>query len=282
MKSIAKNLRIIFIVVILGLSLSSHINAQKLELQKPMVYKGSTNITNWFMSEKLDGIRGYWDGKHLLTRKGIPIYAPKWFLANFPPFELDGELWSTRNDFEFILSTVLTKIPSTNWEKITYNIFEIPNAKGDFKARLLKARNWFLKHQNKYVSIIPQIVCRNPEHLQRFIKEIEAKGGEGVIVKDPTLDYHTGRSPHILKIKKSADMEGEVLSINPGKGKFEGKMGSLTLKLEKGIMFKLGTGFSDEERKVPPPVGTIITFKYFGFTKNGIPKFASFLRIRKD
>jgi DNA ligase 1 len=282
MKSIAKNLRVIFIVVILGLSLSSHINAQKLELQKPMVYKGSTNITNWFMSEKLDGIRGYWDGKHLLTRKGKPIYAPKWFLANFPLFELDGELWSTRNDFEFIQSTVLTKKPSLAWKKITYNIFEIPNAKGDFKARLLKARNWFLKYQNKYVSIIPQIVCRNQEHLQRFIKEIEAKGGEGVIVKDPTLDYHTGRSPHILKIKKSADMEGEVLAINPGKGKFEGKMGSLTLKLEKGIMFKLGTGFSDEERKVPPPVGTIITFKYFGFTKNGIPKFASFLRIRKD
>ena len=93
------------------------------------------------MSEKLDGIRGYWNGEKLLTRKGKIINAPKWFVHNFPPFELDGELWSDRKNFEFIQSTVLDKIPSKSWKRITYNIFEVPNEKGSFSSRLEKAKS---------------------------------------------------------------------------------------------------------------------------------------------
>ncbi len=252
------------------------------DLQKPKVYQGNENIENWLMSEKLDGIRGYWTGKQLQTRKGNLIHTPEWFLENFPPFELDGELWSDRNQFEFIQSTVLDVKPSEDWRKITYNIFEVPNTERDFNGRLQKASEWFATHPNRYVRIIPQIRCKNKEHLQQFFKEIESKGGEGVIVKDPGQSYHTGRSPHILKVKKSDDMEGTVTGVNPGKGKFENMMGSLTLMLDNGLSFKLGTGFSNEVRNNPPKVGSIVTFKYFGFTKNGKPRFASYLRIRMD
>lgn len=265
---------------LLILLISSYSPAQ--DLQKPKVYQGNEDIENWLMSEKLDGIRGYWNGKHLQTRKGKLLYAPEWFLVNFPPFELDGELWSDRNRFEFIQSTVLDAKPSEDWRKITYNIFEVPNAEGDFYARLQKAKEWFSTHPNKSVRIIPQIKCENKEHLQQFLKMIESKGGEGVIVKDPSQGYHTGRSPHVLKVKNFYDMEGTVIAINPGKGKFEKMMGSLTLKLENDLTFKLGTGFSNEVRGNPPDIGSIVTFKYFGFTKNGKPKFASYLRIRKD
>jgi len=252
------------------------------DLQKPKVYQGDEDIQNWLMSEKLDGVRGYWTGKQLQTRKGNLIHAPEWFLENFPPFELDGELWSDRNQFELIQATVLDTTPSEDWRKITYNIFEVPNAEGDFLTRLQKAKEWFSDHLNPQVQIIPQIECKNKEHLQLFLKEIESKGGEGVIVKDPWQGYHTGRSPHILKVKNTDDMEGTVIGINPGKGKYESVMGSLTLKLETGLIFKLGTGFSDEVRENPPDIGSVVTFKYFGFTKNGKPKFASYLRVRKD
>jgi len=50
------------------------------------------NVTGWVMSEKLDGIRAYWDGKRLLTRSGKVIHAPDWFLKDYPPFAIDGEL----------------------------------------------------------------------------------------------------------------------------------------------------------------------------------------------
>ena len=251
-------------------------------LQKPKVYTGVESIENWLMSEKLDGIRGYWNGKQFLTRKGGVINVSDWFIDNFPKFELDGELWSKQNDFCFIQSTVMDMEPSDSWKSITYNIFEVPNTDGDFPARLQKAKDWFTSHQNKYVRVIPQIVCREKAHLSEFLKDVESRGGEGVIVKDPTLDYHTGRSPHVLKVKNFDDMEGEVISINPGKGRLSGKMGSLTVRIDGNITFNVGSGFSDELRANHPPVGSIITFKYYGFTSKGKPRFASFLRVRKD
>ena len=73
-------------------------------------------------------------------------------------------------------------------------------------------------------------------------------------------------------------MEGQVIGHNYKDKKFK----SLKIKLEDGVVFNLGGGFSDKERLNPPKVGDIVTFKYYGFTKNDKPKFASFLRVRKE
>lgn len=258
------------------------VSSNELCLQKAFTYQGDEDITGWYMSEKLDGIRGYWNGKQLLTRKGNIINAPEWFINKLPPFELDGELWSRRKDFEFIQSTVLKKIPTGSWEKISFNIFEVPNQNGNFEKRLEKARIWFQENKTKHVRIIPQIVCNGKKHLDEFLQAVESKGGEGVIVKDPNQSYHTGRPPYILKYKSFKDMEGVVIAINEGKGKYKDMMGSLRIKLENGIIFNLGSGFSDIERANPPKINSIITFKYYGFTKNGIPKFPSFLHVREN
>ena len=234
------------------------------------------------MSEKLDGIRGYWDGNRMYTRKGIPLHPPTWFIKNFPPFPLDGELWSKRGDFEFIQTVVMDQIPGEEWKQITYNIFEVPNEKGDFFSRLNKAHTWFETHKNSYARIIPQVLIKEKSNMETFLKKIESMDGEGVIIKNPDMPYHTGRSPHILKIKNFQDMEGVVVGINKGKGKYKNIMGSITVTLENGTTFKLGTGFTDKVRHAPPQPGSTVTFKYYGLTKNGIPKFASFLRVRQD
>ncbi len=249
------------------------------ELQKPLTYK-EQNIKGWYMSEKLDGIRAYWDGKQLLTRKGKKIYAPKWFIKNFPNFKLDGELWTKRDDFENIQNIVMDKKPSIYWKNVTYNIFEVPNTKGDFLKRLDKAKSWFKTQPNKYVNIIKQIKIKDENHLNQFLERIIKKNGEGLIIKDPRKDYHTGRTPHVLKVKKAQDMEGIVIGININEK--TRLLKSLVIKLENGVIFNLGTGFSNKQRKNHPKIGEIITFKYYGFTKYGKPKFASFLHVRKD
>ena len=256
--------------------------AEPPSLQKASLYTGEQAAAGWMMSEKLDGIRGYWNGSALLTRKGKTIHAPPWFTADFPPFELDGELWRKRNDFNFVQSTVMDEEPTENWREITYNIFEVPEASGDFTARLGNAGEWFKAHPAAHVRIIEQIVCEGPDHLAAFLEKVESLGGEGVIVKDPDLEFHAGRTPYVLKVKNFDDMEGMVVAHRPGQGKFSGMMGSLTLKLESGVVFNLGTGFTTAQRKSPPPIGAIVTFKYHGFTQNGIPRFASYLRVRKD
>ncbi|WP_320040252.1 DNA ligase [uncultured Desulfobacter sp.] len=256
--------------------------AETPHLQKARSYTGNEDITGWVMSEKLDGIRGYWDGSRLLTRKGLPLHPPPWFIENFPTFELDGELWSKQGEFEFIQSVVLDANPGPGWEKINYHIFEAPNQKGTFLQRLDRTKQWFALHPNAHVRVIPQTLVQDRFYLNRFVIDVESRGGEGVILKNPNMPYHTGRSEHVLKVKKARDMEGLVIGINKGKGKYEKAMGSLTLKLENGVIFKLGTGFSDMVRNNPPAVGTTVTFKYHGFSINGVPKFASFLRVRAD
>jgi len=248
------------------------------EVQRPKVYQDDMNIDGWLMSEKLDGIRGYWNGKELFSKNGNRLYAPKWFTKDLPSFELDGELWSKRDDFEFIQSTVLDKTPSSNWKYITYNIFEAPNQEGDFKNRLQKVKKWFDKNPLDHVKLIEQKVCKNTDHLLRYLDEVVKLGGEGVIVKDPKKAYHTGRSSHILKVKKALDMEGVIIFHNL---RDNGSLKSLQVKLTNGVVFNLGGGFSEEQRKTPPKIGKKITFKYYGLTKNGKPKFASFIRVRE-
>ena len=92
--------------------------------------------------------------------------------------------------------------------------------------------------------------------------------------------YTSGRSDMLLKVKRFEDAEGKVLALLPGKGRFKGMMGSLLVETREGIQFKLGTGFSENERQAPPAIGSWVTFKYYGLTKNGKPKFASYLRTR--
>lgn len=246
-----------------------------LQIEKPKQYKNQ-DTKGWFMSEKLDGIRAYWNGKELLSKNGNRIHAPLSFTKNFPNFPLDGELWTKRDDFSNIQSIVLDKIPSKQWNQITYNIFESPKSMGDFRDRLKKVKDWFSENKNKNIIIIKQIVCKDKKHLYSYLEEIIKLKGEGLIVKNPNLPYIAKRSSNSLKVHTYQDMEGEVIKINYTKN----LMKSLTLELKSGVRFKLGSGFTKKERRNHPEVGDMVTFKFLRLNKNGIPRFASFKRVR--
>lgn len=249
--------------------------AQKPQLMLLQKYKDQ-NITGWVMSEKLDGVRVYWDGKKLLTRNGKEIHAPQWFIKSYPPFEIDGELWTKRRDFENISSIVRDQTPSEQWREIKHYIFEVPNAKGDLSTRLAKVK----PYESKIIQIIPQIAIKSKKHLSDFHKEIVSKGGEGVVVRDPTAPYINKRTDKVLKLKNYDDTECEVTGYTKGKGMHSDLVGALKCKLESGIEFKIGSGLSKEERKNPPPIGSIITFKYQELTKYGKPRFPVYQRVR--
>ena len=266
----------LFLAIILVFILQTFSNA--VPLQKPKTYNESFDIKNWLMSEKLDGIRAYWNGVNLISKNGNIIHAPLWFIKDFPKFELDGELWTKRDNFENIQSIVLDKTPSKYWNQITYNIFEVPNIKGEFLKRIQKIQNWQEKNSNKYIKIIKQIKCLDKEHLENYLTKLVNLKAEGVIIKNPNLEYFTGRSSNILKVKKFKDMEGQVIGINYNK---KNKFKSLVLQLDNGVIFNLGNGFSKEERVNHPKITDIVTFKYYNLTRFGKPKFASFLRVRQ-
>jgi DNA ligase-1 len=255
----------------------------KLLLLKKYNFKQNQNITNWVMSEKLDGIRAYWNGTKLISRGGNIINAPKWFIKNYPPFEIDGELWSKRGDFENIVSIVRDKKPSKQWKQIKHYIFEVPNTKGDLFERLAKVQ----KYESDIIKIISQRKVKNKKHLKEFLKQIELKGGEGVVVRNPKVPYINKRTNQALKVKNFNDSECIVIGHTKGKKKFKGLMGALVCELimqngdKSKIVFKIGSGFSNNLRVNPPKIGQIITFKHQGFTKYGKPRFSTYLRIRE-
>ena len=227
------------------------------------------------MSEKLDGIRAYWNGKSLISRGGKKIYAPKWFIKDFPSFEIDGELWSKRADFENISSIVRDKIPSKEWREITYHIFEVPNAKGNLFERLTKVK----PYESKILKSVKQIEIKDKKHLDIFLDDILKKRGEGVVVRNPNVGYINHRTSMALKVKKFKDAECEVLGYTKGKGKFEGLVGAIICRLDNGIEFKIGSGLKRKDRENPPKIGAKITFKYQNITKYGKPRFPVYLRL---
>ena len=249
--------------------------ADKPDLLLLKTYKDQ-NITGWVMSEKLDGIRAYWNGTHLISRDGKIIYAPKWFTKNYPPFEIDGELWTKRGDFENISSIVRDKKPGKEWKEIKHYIFDVPHAQGGLFERLKKLKPF----AGKTIRIIKQTPIENRAHLQLFLEEIEQKGGEGLVVRDPNAPYINKRTSRALKVKTFQDAECKVLGYTKGKGKYKDAIGAIQCQLDNGTQFKIGTGLSDALRINPPKIGEMITFQYQRFTKYGKPRFPVFLRVR--
>ncbi|MFT5660617.1 MAG: DNA ligase-1 [Sulfurimonas sp.] len=238
-------------------------------------YTQDMNITTWYMSEKLDGVRGYWDGEKLISRSGRVFAVPSFFIKDFPKHELDGELWTKRNDFSNIVSIVNKKIAHERWNTLTYNVFEVPNTKGNLIQRLQKVKD------TKYIKLIKQVKIKSKEHLENFLKTIEKKSGEGLVVRDGNLKYYTGRTKKALKVKSFIDTECEVVGYNKGQGKYVDIVGSLSCRMENRKIIKIGSGLNIQERRDPPKIGAIITFKYYGLTSKGNPRFPVFLKIRE-
>jgi len=239
------------------------------------------NIQQYWVSEKLDGVRGRWTGSSLITRQGHTINLPKSFTKNWPKVALDGEIWLGRNQFEQVSGIVRRKKVNINdWKNIRFMTFDLPNHQGNFSARLIEMKSLVAKTQSSNLKVIEQIKLSNLQELSAHLDKIIALQGEGLMLHHQEASYTTGRSNQLLKLKKYNDSEATVVAHLEGKGKYKGKMGAILVTTIDGITFKIGTGFSDKQRMTPPPIGCIITFKHFGKTQNGVPRFASFMRIR--
>lgn len=262
-------------------------------------YQPDQNVTGWCMSEKLDGVRAYWDGSRLISRGGLILNPPDWFIAGFPPFELDGELWSQRNDFEHIVSIVRQQQPSANWADLNYHVFEVPHQTGGLLQRLSVLQHYLdgpRKHSSQkhgvnatlvtapYLKVVAQTTIESRQALQVFFDQVIRAGGEGVVVRNPATLYKTGRLDDALKLKEFQDTECEVVGYRAGRGKYQGLTGSLKCRAQlpdqNPAMLWIGSGLSDHQRKNPPAIGSVVTFKYYGLTRRGLPRFPVFLRKR--
>jgi DNA ligase-1 len=278
------------IVVAAGFFLASSLSAKEndaAETRKPQLllakdWKPSIDPTGWWMSEKYDGLRAYWDGEQLWTRNGNLIHVPDYLLAELPrDVALDGELWIGHGKFEETMSIVRSETPDDRWKRIRYLVFDAPKANGTFEERmdLLRAT---VSEGNSFVRIVAQERCQGAAQLRAECDRVVREGGEGLMLRRPGSAYETGRSATLLKVKPFDDAEATVIGHLPGKGRFEGKLGALRVRTEDGREFSIGTGLTDADRESPPAVGTVVTYRFRGLTAKGLPRFPSYLRVRRD
>ncbi len=250
-------------------------------IQHSIRYQKINNIQDYWISEKLDGMRGFWDGKQLLSRQGNKINAPTWFIQNFPSIKMDGELWIARNNFQRLISCVRQKSADTCWKEVKFMVFDLPSHKENFSERVKDMSIIIEQISSPYLNMIKQFKLKNLNQLEKKLNDVTDSNGEGLMLHKASSYYKIGRSSSLMKLKKHQDAEAIVIEHMSGKGKYKNMLGSLKVKTPEGIVFKIGSGFSDQQRQLPPKIGSIITYKYNGKTKAGIPRFARFWRIRK-
>lgn len=274
---------ICFLVVLLfPLSLSAT-GVTPPALMLAQTYRGTVALEHYWVSEKLDGVRAYWNGEHLISRQGNTFNAPAWFTAQFPTTALDGELWAGRGTFEQVSGTVRQLVPDDErWRKVHYMVFDLPDSPLTFNERLAALKSLIDEVDVPHLQFVQQIRIKDETSLLRELEKVVSEGGEGLMLHHESSRYRAARSDDLLKLKLYDDAEAVVIAHLPGKGKYIGMMGALLVETTDGRRFKIGTGFSDAVRADPPPIGTIVTYKYFGTTNKNIPRFASFLRVRHD
>jgi len=283
----ALSLQPLAILLSLFLPLTNSISHADSSIPPPLTlaktYQDNIDLKQYWVSEKLDGVRAYWNGHQLISRQGNPYPAPVWFTKDFPAKALDGELWLDRQQFQALLSIVKKKKAiDKEWKTVRYFVFDLPHSNKPFNQRLIELEKTISSSNSPYLKAVKQYQLNDKTALLKELDRIVSIGAEGLMLHKADSYYQAGRNNDLLKVKPYYDAEATVIKHIGGKGKYTGLLGSLLVETTEGVQFKIGSGFSDQQRKYPPKIGDVITYKYYGKTLKGIPRFASFLRIREQ
>lgn len=248
--------------------------------------------TGWWISEKLDGMRAFWDPAKgcLFSRLGNPVMCPKPFLATLPDVALDGELFLGRGRFQELMSVVKNSSNAGRvdgpWKDVVYVVFDMPAHGGKFEERMevLRAQlgDKTSAGVHQFARYHEQQLCKGRDHLDDDLKRVQAKDGEGLMLRRAGSLYESGRSSSLLKVKTFQDEEAVVIGHEAGKGRNSAVTGALQCRNRAGILFSVGSGLNDAQRADPPKIGEIITYRFFELTKDNKPRFPSFVGVRAD
>ena len=270
----------VLLLCICALARSANADDSSPGVSLAQTYREGVDVAAYWVSEKLDGVRALWDGRALRSRAGNRFHAPPWFVAGFPAVHLDGELWMGRGTFEKLSGTVRRHTPvEADWRRVRFMVFDLPAHPADFSGRLERMEEIFASLDSPHLGLIRQRRLASHEALMDLLDEIAALGGEGLMLRRADSFHRAGSSADLLKLKRFEEAQAKVVAHLPGKGRFAGMLGALLVETPDGRRFRLGTGFTDDERRRPPPLGSTVTYKHHGKTSSGLPRFASFQRV---
>eukprot|EP01061_Rhynchopus_euleeides_P011251 TRINITY_DN2081_c1_g1_i1.p1 TRINITY_DN2081_c1_g1~~TRINITY_DN2081_c1_g1_i1.p1 ORF type:complete len:336 (+),score=84.52 TRINITY_DN2081_c1_g1_i1:57-1064(+) len=279
-------------------------------------YKPGMNIAGWYCSEKLDGIRAYWNGSKLQTRNGVFIDVPKTFKRAmqhcFPKMHADGELFVKPDFFQQTMGAVMRskeKEGMERWEvgpgvHVSYYVFDLPPRNLKDRSRTYAERLALLQscqytismaqlQPNKFpgVKYLATVESKRlgaapdkaKEQADKLMQRVLRGGGEGLMLREPNSLYTGSRSHTLLKMKEVEESEALVLDWAEGVGKYHGLVGALRCRLHNGIHFEVGTGLPDSCRLSPDDfIGKVITVRHQSVTDLGVPRFPTYIGTRLD
>lgn len=248
------------------------------------IWRSELPLQDYWVSEKLDGVRGYWNGQQLISRGGQVIAAPHWFTQGWPSIPMDGELWAGRGQFSHAQSTTAqTVADDAAWRRMKFMVFDLPAAEGSFDQRLPALQRTVAAIGQHWVLAVEQRKLGSQAQLQQWLKTVIQAGGEGLMLHKGSALYRSGRTDDLLKLKPFDDAEAQVIGYKSGRGQWQGMTGALLVQSPDGKRFALGSGLNAEQRRNPPPLGSWVTYRYQGLhEKSGLPRFARFLRVRNE
>src|SRR4051812_98389 len=97
----------------------------------------SHSLARW-LSEKMDGMRAFWNGSELITRHGNEIPCPDWFTEDLPStIKLDGELWLGRGMYEDVVKLVHGENDDEGaWKSARFMVFDLPSSEKPYESRM--------------------------------------------------------------------------------------------------------------------------------------------------
>ena len=247
------------------------------------VWRPGLPLLDYWISEKYDGVRGYWNGRQLLSRGGQAISAPAWFTAGWPATSMDGELWAGRGQFAKAQSTTAQATPDeAAWRGMRFMVFDLPEAAGTFDERLPRLQAVVARIAQPWVVAVPQQKLSDEKELTALLGRTVRAGGEGLMLHRGDSLYRGGRSGDLLKLKPYEDAEARIIGYRAGQGRWQGMTGALLVQAPDGRRFALGSGLNAAQRARPPAIGSWVTYRYQGLHASGMPRFARFIRVRDE
>ena len=190
-------------------------------------------------------------------------------------------MWLGRGQFDRLSALVRQQEPDdAGWRAVRYQVFDAPAAQTSFAQRLQTLSTALAGLGLPWLVPVAHAPVNDAAALQQRLQQTLSQGGEGLVLHRADALWQAGRSGAVYKFKAHADEEGLVVGHLAGKGRLQGQTGALLIEMPSGQRFALGAGLSDAGRRKPPPLGAWVTYRYRGLTPKGLPRFASYVRLR--
>lgn len=255
-----------------------HDNSGMNDLMLAVNYDTRLDPAAWWISEKYDGVRAYWDGSRLHTRSGRQINAPASFTSQLPAIALDGELWLGRNRFSETTGALTGGADHAAWNQMQFVVIDLPLMPAAFEDRMSRIAG--LCASSSIAQPMGVIRCESRGHMHDVLNDSVAAGAEGIMLREPGSQYQSGRSRSLVKVKPVQESDATVIDHQISQK--TGRVSAIVVASQTWKRFEIGSGITRQLSITPPTIGSVINFAYSGLTSHGLPRFPVLRGVRID